>query len=80
MRLQVNRRSAFFDGSAVYGHTSARALQLRTLEGGHLKTDAATGLPLNPDGVHMNTIKDVRKQRLTGSSNIFCKHIFCWHM
>jgi hypothetical protein len=67
--VQMNGRSSFLDASIIYGHSTTRAMQLRTFENGHLKTDAATSLPLNVDGVAMNPTVDPRLQRLTGSTS-----------
>ena len=53
-RQQINSITAFLDGSAVYGSDAARALALRTLEGGHLKTSEGNLLPYNTLGLTMD--------------------------
>ena len=50
IRAQVNGNSAFLDASTVYGSDLPRANELRTFEGGHLKTSGNNLLPLNVDG------------------------------
>jgi hypothetical protein len=50
LRGQVNKMSAFIDGSNIYGTSAARANLLRTFQNGYLKTDGLTGLPLNING------------------------------
>lgn len=51
VRQQINEITAWIDGSMVYGSDSARALALRTLAGGRLKTSAGQLLPFNVDGL-----------------------------
>ncbi len=46
-RQQVNELTAYLDGSMVYGSDEARALALRSMTGGKLKTSAGNLLPLN---------------------------------
>lgn len=46
-REQINMNSAFIDGSVVYGSNSQRALWLRTLIDGKLKTSSGDLLPFN---------------------------------
>lgn len=48
LRQQMNEITSFMDASNVYGSDSARALELRTLDGtGRLKTSAGALLPFN---------------------------------
>lgn len=46
-RQQINNVTSFLDGSQIYGSDATRALALRTLSGGHLKTSAGNLLPLD---------------------------------
>ncbi len=51
VRQQVNTDTAYIDGSQVYGSDTARALELRRLDGsGKLKTSPGDLLPYNVDG------------------------------
>lgn len=51
VRQQINAITAFLDGSQVYGSDTARAMELRTLDGtGRLKTSPGNFLPYNVDG------------------------------
>lgn len=50
-RQQINEVTAWLDGSAIYGSSEARALALRTREGGRLKTSAGNLLPFNTMGL-----------------------------
>lgn len=50
-REQVNDITAFLDGSVVYGSDEIRAAQLRTFEGGLLKTSEGDLLPFNEAGL-----------------------------
>ncbi|MGE3966409.1 MAG: peroxidase family protein [Planctomycetota bacterium] len=49
-REQENVLTSFIDASNVYGSDDARALELRTLSGGLLKTSAGDLLPFNING------------------------------
>jgi hypothetical protein len=44
---QINRQTAFIDGSNVYGTSAARAVLLRQFQNGYLKTDGITGYALH---------------------------------
>lgn len=48
---QINDITAFLDGSVVYGSDEVRAAELRTFEGGLLKTSAGDLLPFNEAGL-----------------------------
>ncbi|NJL30062.1 MAG: peroxidase, partial [Thermoanaerobaculia bacterium] len=51
VRQQINALTAYVDASNVYGSDTARALELRTLDGtGRLKTSAGDLLPFNVNG------------------------------
>jgi hypothetical protein len=50
-REQNNWVTGFLDGSQVYGSDSARALALRTMSGGLMKTSAGNMLPFNTLGL-----------------------------
>lgn len=50
-RQQVNKISAFIDGSQVYGVDAARLKELRTFEGGLMKTTAGDLMPFNTAGL-----------------------------
>ena len=54
-REQVNEITAYLDGSNVYGSDATRALALRTLSGGRMKTSAGNLLPLNTFGLENDT-------------------------
>jgi len=51
VRQQINEITAFLDGSVVYGSDDIRALALRELSGGRLKTSAGDLLPFNTAGL-----------------------------
>lgn len=50
-RQQLNRITAFIDGSQVYGSDATRAAALREFAGGRLKTSAGNLLPFNTAGL-----------------------------
>ena len=50
-REQINQITAFLDGSVVYGSDDVRASELRTFEGGLLKTSEGDLLPFNESGL-----------------------------
>ncbi len=48
---QINQVTSFIDGSVVYGSDAERAAELRTFEGGRLKTSDGDLLPFNEAGL-----------------------------
>ncbi|QDU40354.1 peroxidase [Maioricimonas rarisocia] len=50
-RQQINEITAFIDASNVYGSDDVRAMTLRTLSGGLLKTSDGDLLPFNEEGL-----------------------------
>ncbi len=50
-RQQINELTAFLDGSVIYGSDEVRAAELRTFEGGRLKTSEGDLLPFNEAGL-----------------------------
>jgi hypothetical protein len=50
-RQQPNAITSFLDGSMIYGSDATRALALRTMSGGALKTSAGDLLPFNTDNL-----------------------------
>ncbi len=54
-REQINSITSYLDGSQVYGSDETRAMTLRTLSGGRLKSSAGNLLPLNTFGLPNGT-------------------------
>jgi peroxidase len=54
-RQQINDVTSYLDASAVYGSDETRAMTLRTLSGGRMKTSAGNLLPLNTFGLPNGT-------------------------
>lgn len=50
-RQQINDITSFLDGSVIYGSDEVRAAELRTFEGGRLKTSEGDLLPFNEAGL-----------------------------
>jgi peroxidase len=50
-RQQINEITSFLDASAIYGSDESRALTLRSMTGGRLKSSAGNLLPLNTFGL-----------------------------
>ena len=53
-RQQMNDNTAYIDASMVYGSDEPRAMALRTLSGGRMKTSPGEMLPYNTDGLWPN--------------------------
>ncbi len=51
MREQINEISSFLDASQVYGSNEGRAMALRTLTNGRMKTSPGNLLPFNVNGL-----------------------------
>jgi len=54
-RQQINEITSYLDASMVYGSDETRALALRTMSGGKLKTSAGNLMPLNTMGLPNGT-------------------------
>lgn len=54
-REQINELTAYLDASMVYGSDETRALALRTMSGGKLKTSVGNLMPLNTMGLPNGT-------------------------
>lgn len=54
-RQQINAITSYIDGSGVYGSSEDRALALRTMSGGRMKTSGDDLLPLNTMGLANGT-------------------------
>ena len=49
-RRQLNMATGWIDASTVYGHTDARAREVRAFTGGLLLADPINGVPMNSEG------------------------------
>ena len=67
-RRQLNKASAYLDGSFVYGNDIQRSVDIRTFNGGKLRADPVNGVPRNSWGLEMagHGHIDSSQQRLTG--------------
>jgi peroxidase len=66
VRQQINQITAWLDGSVVYGSDVTRAMELRTLSDGKLKTSTGDLLPFNTAGLPNAPSPDVPTFFLAG--------------